>query len=63
VLGEHRVAALLFKKLATLKTDAKLFVNIDELEWRGPTADFPAVCDRLDAAKLLARATKAAHNL
>jgi 5'-3' exonuclease len=58
VLGEHRVAALLFKNLATLRTDAKLFVNIDELKWRGPTAGFPAVCERLDAPQLLARATK-----
>ena len=42
VLGENRDRALLFKKLATLRTDAKLFGNVDELEWRGPTADLPA---------------------
>jgi 5'-3' exonuclease len=63
VLGEHRVAALLFKNLATLKTDAKLFADIDELKWRGPSAGFPAVCDRLDASQLLARATRAAASL
>jgi 5'-3' exonuclease len=63
VLGEHRAAALLFKRLATLRTDAKLFTNVDELKWRGPTTDFPAVCDRLDAPQLLARATNAAGNL
>ncbi len=63
VLGDHRAAALLFKKLATLRTDAQLFVNIDELKWRGPSADFPAVCSRLDAPQLLARATRAAASL
>src|SRR3954471_18233972 len=36
--GERRVHALLFKKLATLRTDAPLFANVDEIEWRGPTA-------------------------
>jgi 5'-3' exonuclease len=60
VLGEHYAIALLFKKLATLRTDAKLFVDVDELEWRGPTADFPSVCNRLDASDPLARATRTA---
>jgi 5'-3' exonuclease len=63
VLGKHVALALLFKKLATLRTDARLFVDIDELKWRGPTAGFPAVCARLDASSLLARATKTARNL
>ncbi|MGC1984508.1 MAG: 5'-3' exonuclease H3TH domain-containing protein [Candidatus Cybelea sp.] len=60
-LGERRRLALLFKELATLRTDAKLFANVDELEWRGPTAGFPAMCERLDAPNLLARATSAAQ--
>jgi 5'-3' exonuclease len=63
VLGEKRDVALLFKKLATLRTDAKLFVDIDELKWRGPTADFPTACERLDAPNLLARAARAAASL
>ena len=58
VLGEHRANALLFKKLATLRTDAPLFANIDELKWHGPEAAFPAVCEFLDAPKLLARAAQ-----
>lgn len=56
VLGEHHARALLFKKLATLRTDAKLFVDVDELEWRRPTAAFPAVCEQLGASQLLSRA-------
>lgn len=59
VLGERQRLALLFKELATLRTDAKLFADVDELQWRGPTAGFPAACERLEAPELAARATKA----
>jgi 5'-3' exonuclease len=38
VLGEFRDAALLFKTLATLRTDAPLFATVDELEWPRLTA-------------------------
>ena len=58
-LGDRRDLALLFKKLATLKTDAPLFADIDALQWRGPTAQFAEWADRLGAPKLLARALKA----
>jgi 5'-3' exonuclease len=60
VLGERRELALLFKKLATLRTDAPLFSDIDELRWRGPTANFSSCCARLGAPQLIARADKAA---
>ena len=60
-LGERQSLALLFKELATLRTDAKLFADVNELEWRGPTSGFPAACERLDAPDLLARATRAAR--
>ncbi len=59
VLGERRRVALLFKELATLRTDAALFADVDELAWRGPTAQFPAACELLGAPELLARATGA----
>ena len=59
VLGERREQALLFKKLATLRTDAKLFGNVDELRWNGPTAAFPEWTARLGDERLLARAAKA----
>src|SRR5947199_240353 len=42
VLGERRDLALLFKDLATLRTDAPLFREVDELGWRGPTDAFTA---------------------
>jgi 5'-3' exonuclease len=59
-LGDRQVSALLFKELAVLRTDAELFANVDELAWRGPTAEFAAMCERLDAPNLLTRATKTA---
>jgi 5'-3' exonuclease len=62
VLGDRKRLGLLFKKLATLRTDAALFADVDELEWRGPTVLFPALCNRLDAPELVARATRAAQS-
>ncbi|MFL5593235.1 MAG: 5'-3' exonuclease H3TH domain-containing protein [Gemmatimonadaceae bacterium] len=59
VLGAGRERAILFKTLATLKTDAPLFADVDELEWRGPTPDFPEWAERIADARLLARCTKA----
>src|SRR5258707_4266848 len=44
VLKKENVApALLFKQLATLRIDAPLFKNVDELRWRGPTPAFAAL--------------------
>jgi 5'-3' exonuclease len=59
VLGDQRDAALLFKDLATLRTDAPLFRNVDELRWRGPTAAFAAYAGRMKAPRLLERVLKA----
>jgi len=58
-LGERRDAALLFKKLATLRTDARLFENVDALQWRGPTPAFATWVAKVGDQKLLPRAMKA----
>jgi 5'-3' exonuclease len=58
VLGERRETALLFKRLATLRTDAKLFSRVDELRWRGPNKSFAAWTEKADAARLLERCLK-----
>ena len=55
ILRENRDLALLFKKLATLRTDAPLFADVDELRWRGPTDVFGAVADEIGASRLTAR--------
>jgi len=58
VLGERRELALLFKRLATLRDDAALFREVDELRWRGATPAFDAWAQRMDAPQLLARVRK-----
>lgn len=60
--GERREHALLFKNLATLRTDAPLFVDVDELRWRGPTERFAARAAQLGDPRLLGRCRKAAEN-
>lgn len=55
VLGQQRALALLFKKLATLRTDAKLYERVDELQWHGPTTEFASVCERLSIPDFSAR--------
>ncbi len=60
VLGERRELALLFKRLATLRTDARLFGDVEELRWRGPSGVLPELAARLGDARLLPRVRQAA---
>ncbi len=57
--GDARRLALLFKGLATLRADAPLFTNVDELRWRGPTRAFAGWAERLGGTRLLARSQAA----
>jgi 5'-3' exonuclease len=59
ILGEQRQLALLFKNLATLRTDARLFKTLKTLRWRGPTPAFAAWAKKMEAPGLLERAEKA----
>lgn len=56
---EQREMALLFKDLATLRTDAPLFDDVDELRWRGPRDGFEAWAERIGDGRLLERAREA----
>jgi 5'-3' exonuclease len=49
-LAQNRDRAFLFRDLATLRTDIPLFDSIEELRWKGPTEEFPALAARFDAA-------------
>jgi 5'-3' exonuclease len=60
VLGDGRDLALLFKDLATLRTDAPLFRDVEELRWRGPTDAFAGCAEYVGDARLLARSLRAA---
>ena len=50
VLVARRKDALLFRTLATLKTDIPLFKSVDELRWTGPTPAFDVIGELLDKA-------------
>jgi 5'-3' exonuclease len=60
VLGASRDLALLFKNLATLRTDAPLFGDVDALRWSGPTSGFATWSERLGNARLVGRVDSAA---
>ena len=63
VLGKQRENALLFKKLATLRTDAPLFDDVEDLRWRGPTASFGSVAEGMGDAKIAARVSELEERL
>ena len=56
VLGTRREAALLFKRLATLRADEPLFTDVESLRWRGVGPDFDAWAARIDDPRLARRA-------
>ena len=53
--GERRAMALLFKQLATLRTDAPLFSDVEQLRWSGPTDAFAAWAATIGDVRLLKR--------
>jgi len=63
ILGTKREEALLFKRLATLRIDAPLFNNVDELLWRGPTASFEKTAAKIGDDRLFKRAMAAAEKI
>jgi 5'-3' exonuclease len=58
--NENRELALLFKDLATLRTDAPLFDDVEGLRWCGPSEGFVEWTERIGDERLLERATEAA---
>jgi 5'-3' exonuclease len=50
VLTAERDRALLFRELATLRTDVPVFDSVDDLKWNGPTPAFASLAAQLDAA-------------
>jgi len=58
LLLEQREKALLFKRLATLRTDALLYTDVDQLLWQGPTPDFARLTAEIGEPRLLERANK-----
>jgi 5'-3' exonuclease len=54
VLGERRGDALLFKDLATLRTDPPVVATVEALRWRGGSEEFAAWSERIDPRGRLA---------
>lgn len=59
VLGDNRPLALLFKQLATLRTDAPLFESVESMRWAGPTPAFAEFVQRVGDGRLATRAENA----
>src|SRR5262245_7076327 len=57
VLNDQRDLVLLFKRLATLRTDAPLFEDVDELRWQGPKKTFAAMARTIGDPRLATRVT------
>jgi 5'-3' exonuclease len=58
-LEDNRDAALLYRKLATLRLDAPIPQSLDELKFRGvPKRQFAGMCERLDVGELRERPTR-----
>ncbi|RPI57290.1 MAG: flap endonuclease [Acidobacteria bacterium] len=55
ILRENRERALLFKSLATLRTDAPLFADVEELRWRGAGDAFASLAAQMDESRLAER--------
>ena len=60
ILHDQFDLALLFRRIATIDYEAPTIGSVDELAWNGPRADFAAVCDRIDAPRLVDRADRLA---
>ena len=60
-LEEHRDLAMLFRTLATLRTDVPVFETLDELRWRGPDPGFESIARSLGVNTLWERARRISH--
>jgi 5'-3' exonuclease len=57
-LAREQERVLLFRTLATLRTDIALFDDVDQLRWNGPMPAFAALAARLDAARTETKPSK-----
>lgn len=55
ILGPNLEAALLFKRLATLRSDLPLFSDVDQLRWTGAKPQFKDWVERIADPRLLTR--------
>jgi len=53
--GDNLAKALLFKNLATLRIDAPLFEDVEELRWKGATSSFASMTEKMGDLTLAKR--------
>ena len=58
VLGEAGALALLFKRLAILRTDAPLFDSVDQLRWKGASSAFAATAELIGSPRLAEKVSR-----
>lgn len=58
-LDKNRDAALLYKKLATLRTDAELPEDVEALRYRGPSPQWEAWCEKLGVPEMAKKPPRA----
>ena len=63
ILMGQLAQALLFKRLATLRTDELLFRDVDMLRWSGPVSGFAGLTEKMGEPRLLIRANAAAAKI
>jgi 5'-3' exonuclease len=63
ILKDQREHAMLFKRLATLRTDAPVFNKVEDLKWHGPTDAFADLCSKIGEPQLLQRAIDTAKKI
>ena len=56
----EREAALLFRRIATVRTDVPDLGRVDDWRWRGPREDFEELCDYLESPRFPARVERLA---
>lgn len=60
-LADNLDLALLFRRIATVETDIEGLGTVDDMEWAGPTPEFAAFCEEIDATNLVNRAERLAE--
>lgn len=60
-LQEQMELAMLFRRIATVVSEAPTMQNVDELRWTGPRDDFAEFAHRIDAPRLVERANELAQ--
>jgi 5'-3' exonuclease len=60
-LVEQFELALLFRRIATIESDADVLASVDEVEWKGPRPELIPLAERINGLGLAERAIKLAE--